>query len=64
MKEELTTAMHSEFSVSNETEIKHRVWSVLSRSEREGNAPEDYLERYDLTKDQLEKHKPSYFELR
>lgn len=29
MKEELTTKMHSEFSVDKKTEIKHKVGSVL-----------------------------------
>ena len=28
MKEELTTAMHSEFKVSEETDIKHRAMNV------------------------------------
>lgn len=34
LKEELTTKMHSEFTVSAETEIKHRagcVWGMLYR---------------------------------
>jgi len=30
MKEELTTKMHSEFTISAETEVKHRVFTLLT----------------------------------
>lgn len=30
MKDEFTSKMHEEFSVDNETEIKHRCWSALT----------------------------------
>lgn len=32
MKEELTTAMHSEFSVSASTEKKHAVWVIMDNA--------------------------------
>lgn len=41
MKEELTTKMHSEFTISKETEIKHRagcVWNILKK-----NAPKEQI---------------------
>ena len=60
MKEELTTAMHSEFSVSNETDVKHKVWSVLSRSNREKSDPTDLLKVYGLTIVQFNRYKDSY----
>lgn len=63
MKEELTTAMHSEFSVSKETDIKLRagcVWTSI-----DGNASRKEVEEeakwYGITYDQCMEWK-SYWE--
>ncbi|MGV8944869.1 MAG: hypothetical protein ACOH1N_00440 [Lutibacter sp.] len=64
MKEELTTKMHSEFTVSPETEIKHSVFAVLTLinySDKEKLA--EYAKLYRVTIDDIEMHKDEYFAL-
>ena len=54
MKEELTTKMHSEFSVDNETDIRHRcisLWNLLRADEADPGFP-DYCRDFGLTVDQ------------
>lgn len=63
MKEELTTAMHSEFNIDIETEVKHRVWSILSSCKSQNKTIEELIDQYDLTMDDIEKYKQSYFDL-
>lgn len=63
LKEELTAAMHSEFTVDAETEIKHRVWSLLSSCKNQSKTVEELIEQYELTMDDIEKHKQSYLDL-
>ena len=64
MIEELTTKMHSEFTVSPETEIKHGVWGLLSTCEDCGTSIDDELKFSILTKEQVEKYKASYYRLK
>lgn len=65
MKEELTTAMHGEFTVSRSTEIKHKafaVWTLLGDIydvEEITRTAEDY----DITYEQAMQHKDAYFRL-
>jgi len=65
MKEELTTKMHSEFTVSPEIEIRNRVFSVLTMADY-SNKPElwKYAKMYDVTMDDIEKNKDSFYKLR
>ena len=63
LNEELTTAMHSEFTVDTETEIKHRVWSLLSSCKNQNKTVKELIDQYDLTMDDIEKHKQSYLYL-
>lgn len=63
MKEELTAAMHSEFAVDDETEIKHRVWSLLSSCKSQDKTVDELIDQYDLNTDDVAKHKQSYFDL-
>lgn len=60
MKEELTTKMHSEFSVSEETDIKHRVWRLLSYCDSSGVDEKTHADYVGLTMEQVEKHKTEY----
>lgn len=63
MKEELTTAMHSEFNIDAETKIKHRVWAILSSCKSQNKTIDELIDQYDLTMDDIEKYKQSYFDL-
>lgn len=64
MKEELTTKMHSEFQIDSETEIKHRVWALLSYSDNAGLSINEAIGEFDLTIEQVEKYKQSYLDLK
>lgn len=64
MKEELTAKMHSEFQVDSETEIKHRVWALLSYRDNAELSIDEAIGEFDLTIDQVEKHKQSYLDLK
>lgn len=64
MKEELTTKMHSEFQVDSDTEIKHRVWALLSYCDNAKINTTDAIDEFDLTIEQVEKHKQSYLDLK
>lgn len=60
MKEELTTKMHSEFTVSEETDSKLRALSLL-QMERDGlKITNKRLENEGLTVDQLEEYRREY----
>lgn len=63
MKEELTTAMHSEFFVDAETDEKHKVWSALSDAKNTGQNIEDVIDSFGITMDQVRKWEQSYFDL-
>ncbi|NDV81341.1 hypothetical protein [Bacteroides sp. 51] len=63
LKEELTTAMHSEFTVDAETDLKHRVWSILSSCKNQNKTVNELIDQYDLSMDDIEKYKQSYFDL-
>lgn len=63
MKEELTTKMHSEFIVSEDTDLKHRVWALLSEAERRGVEAKVLMAGYGLTVDQVERYRPGYLRL-
>lgn len=62
MKEELTTKMHAEFTVDAETELKLRVWTLLSECDRLNRDYKKLLDVYELTEEDVEKHRKSYLE--
>lgn len=64
MEEELTAAMHSEFIVSKETETKHKVWALLSESERRNIEPSVLKKQYDISDSEIQKHMHSYLALK
>lgn len=58
-KEELTAKMHSEFTVSKETEIRHKagsMWSVAGFDSDEGTMKR-WCDAYGITIQQALKHK-------
>ena len=59
MKDELTTKMHSEFSLNLETETKHTVWVIIQQSANREDI-ERLLTAYGISKDDFNKHKNSY----
>ena len=63
MKEELTAKMHSEFAVSKEIEVRHKVWSLLGEAKRRSIDPKDLLPVYGLTQTDVNRHRKSYFRL-
>lgn len=57
MKEELTTAMHAEFTVSAETDLRQNAFSLLEM-ERDGIAIDDeWIQERGLTLAQFEKYR-------
>lgn len=58
-KEELSTEMHSEFTVSKEVEIQHTAFSALNIYAVNKDL-EKVLKWYDVTKEQLIQHLPEY----
>jgi hypothetical protein len=57
LKDELTTKMHSEFAISSETEIKHRVWALLTLTGAEDNEQiKKWMSSYEVTMSEVEKH--------
>jgi hypothetical protein len=63
MKEELNEKMHNEFSVDENTDLKHRVWTMMDEARRRDVTPEELLESYGLTDHDLAKHRDSYLAL-
>lgn len=67
MKEELTTKMHSEFSVDKNTEIKHKVGCILEVAiKMNKTSVRDVTEianRYGLTYDDVQKWKTYWLKL-
>lgn len=63
MKEELNEKMHDEFSVDGKTDLKHRIWALMSEAQRRDIAPEELLEGYSLSDADLAKYRDSYLTL-
>jgi hypothetical protein len=63
MKEELTTAMHAEFTVSQESDNELRALSLLER-ERDGiPVTDEKLESYGFTRGQFERYRALHADL-
>jgi hypothetical protein len=66
MKEELTTKMHSEFTVSKEVDIRNKVGSAIESGMLRGvreNAIEHTLKRFGVTYDDYNKWKEYWAEV-
>lgn len=59
MEEELTSKMHSEFTVSDEADISHRVFCVV-KDLAIGTPLKESLEDYDVTLDQYNKYRSKW----
>lgn len=58
MKEELTTKMHEELSVTNETDVRHKVGSVVTiMNLMKDKELQDILKSYGVTKDDYDRWK-------
>lgn len=60
MQGELTTEMHAEFSIPDEVDKKHRVWSLLSYCGGDEDEALAKLNLYQLTLADFEKDKGAY----
>ena len=63
MKEELTTQMHSEFSISEETDIRHRCFCALKDIKDFSYTLEKVCVLYNVTPKQIETHKKEFIDL-
>lgn len=63
LKEELTTAMHSEFSVDEETEIRHQVWACCRRILADGMSVNLAAPIYGLSLEQFVTHYDSFLDV-
>lgn len=62
MKDELTSSMHSEFSVDPEVEIEHRCWAAerqMSDAENDQDRA-GILASYSITAEQFERYKRTW----
>ncbi len=59
MKEELTTKMHGELSISEADELKFRVFTALEVISI-GATRAEAMEDYNVTADQLDQHQAEY----
>jgi len=59
MKEELTTAMHSEFTVDAETDLKHTCFAALGCI-ADGMKAETAIEIYEIEMEELKKNLDEY----
>lgn len=63
MKEELTTKMHSEFSIDSETEISHRISCVVDELNEGYDTLEVLLKDYNVTIEQYNKYRSKWEKL-
>lgn len=63
-KEELTTAMHGEFAVSEQTDIKHRAFCAIPCIDDLGYTTEQACELYQVTPEQIKFHRLEYSHLK
>jgi hypothetical protein len=61
LKEELTTKMHSEFTVSKETDVKHRVYALLTLTGiNDKDKIKKYASTYRVTPAQIKRYLPRF----
>jgi hypothetical protein len=63
-KEELTTKMHSEFTVSEETDRKHVVFTALHVIDQKLMTIPQAITAYGLTPEDLDKHRDEWDDLK
>ena len=59
MKDEFTTKMHSEFTVTPETEIKHTVWKIMQHRAKLVEM-QQLMEAWGISKEDFNRHRLSY----
>lgn len=62
MKEELTEAMHAEFTIDAESELKEKYWAAFD-SINDGMSVEDVIQVFGVTDEGLKKYLSEYNEL-
>ena len=60
MKEELTTLMHSEFTVSPETDLSHTVACIVDQLEEGFETLDQLLDDYSVTLEQYNKYRSEW----
>lgn len=64
-QEELTTEMHSTFNVDKETDIRNKVFSILSFvSYDDKQELEKYAQKFEVTMKDIDRNKPIYDQLK
>jgi len=65
MKDELTKKMHAEFQIDAETEVKHRVFALLTLCGTENRESwKKHMEGYEVTDTDISKHLPEFVRLK
>jgi len=59
-KEELTTKMHSEFTVTDEMDRKHITWSVLDMIDQKVLTKAEAMEIYGITQKDLDNYQDEW----
>lgn len=60
MKDELTEAMHSEFTVDEDTDQKHATWTALDVIDSGAMTKAEAMEEYGITEEDLIKYRPGW----
>lgn len=63
MKDELTSKMHSEFTVDSETEISHKVSCVVDELNEGFGTLDELLKDYNVSLEQYEKYRSKWEKL-
>lgn len=64
-KDELTTEMHSTFTVSEETDIRNKVFSILTFVDYDDKVKlEYYAKEFEITMNDMDRNKPIYDQLK
>jgi hypothetical protein len=63
MREELTAKMHSEFTISKQTEIKHKVFCALSDVKEFKYSIKEVCKLYGITEKDIDLYRNEYLDL-
>jgi hypothetical protein len=63
-QDELTTAMHSDFQITEEDDQKHAAWTALGVIESGVMSVEEACEEYGVSKQDLERHRNEWLRLK
>jgi hypothetical protein len=62
-KDELNKDQHSNFTISEKTNVKHLAFSALERIHKYNYTMSEVLELVDITEDQIKEHEAEFKEL-